>query len=142
MSTLTITFDPDDASDVARVRALLDRIAPADPSSLDPDLLRQKIIALLRGYGETRTAYIREVAQAAPGTASYDDLLAIVGSAKGLGGTHSAIERNWRAKGMFTPFIVTHPSGDSSMDPWLADLVLSVLHDSVDEPDPLLVSAF
>ena len=142
MSTVTITFDPDDVADVARVRALLDRLAPADASSLDPDVIRQKIIALLRGYGETRTAYIRRVAQASPGLASYDDLLAIVGSAKGLGGTHSAIERAWRAKGMTTPFITTHASGESGMDPWLADQVLRVLHDLVDEPDPLLASAF
>ncbi|HEY0001861.1 MAG TPA: hypothetical protein VGB74_15515, partial [Actinoplanes sp.] len=97
---------------------------------------------LLRGYGEKRTEYIRTVAQAAPGRAAFADLIAVVGSAKAIGGTHSAIERAWRAKGMNTPFILTEANGDAAMDLNLADIVLSVLHDQVDEPDPLSSARF
>jgi uncharacterized NAD-dependent epimerase/dehydratase family protein len=82
------------------------------------------------------------VALAAPGSAAFADLIAVVGSAKAIGGTHSAIERAWRAKGMRTVFITTDASGDSWMDPDLADIVLSVLHDQVDEPDPLSSARF
>lgn len=136
MTTITLTFDPDDPAEVEKARALLDRLAPAVPAP-DPEVLRQKVIALLRGYGEKRTEYIRHVAQASPGAAEYDDLVAIVGSAKAVGGTHSAIERAWRAKNMPGPFIATDDLGGALMDEKLADIVLSVLHDVIDEPDPL-----
>ena len=143
MSTITITFDPDDPSDVAHVRSILDRLsATAAPASIDPDVIRQKVIALLRGYGAKRTEYIRQVAQAAPAAADYDDLVAIVGSPKAVGGTHSAIERAWRAKGMNGPFIATDDLGGASMDPDLAQIVLKVLHDVIDEPNPLIAAAF
>lgn len=105
-------------------------------------MLRQKVIALLRGYGTKRTEYIRQVAKAAPGAADYDDLVAIVGSAKAVGGTHSAIERAWRAKNMNGPFIATDDLGGASMDPDLAEVVLQVLHDVIDEPNPLIAASF
>jgi hypothetical protein len=143
MSTITITFDPDDPADVAHVRSILDRLSETQaPATFDPDVLRQKVIALLRGYGTKRTEYIRQVAQAAPGAADYDDMVAIVGSAKAVGGTHSAIERAWRAKGMNGPFIVTDDLGGASMDPQLAEVVLQVLHDVIDEPNPLVAASF
>jgi len=138
MSTVTITFNPDDPADVAAARSALDRFsAPVIAAGLDPDVLRQKVIALLRGYGSKRTEYIRQVARTAPAPADYDDLVAIVGSAKAVGGTHSAIERAWRAKGMTGPFISTDDLGGASMDTDLADIVLQVLHDVIDEPNPL-----
>jgi len=143
MSTITITFDPDDPTDVAHVRSILDRLTETQaPTVLDPDVLSQKVIALLRGYGTKRTEYIRQVAQAAPAAADYDDLVAIVGSPKAVGGTHSAIERAWRAKGMNGPFIATDDLGGASMDPDLAQIVLKVLHDVIDEPNPLIAAAF
>jgi hypothetical protein len=143
MSTITITFDPDDPNDVARVRSILDRLSETQaPAVTDPDVLRQKVIALLRGYGTKRTEYIRQVAQAAPAAADYDDMVAVVGSAKAVGGTHSAIERAWRAKGMNGPFIVTDDLGGASMDPALAEIVLQVLHDVIDEPNPLIAASF
>jgi hypothetical protein len=143
MSTITITFDPDNPADVAHARSILDRLSePEAITTLDPEVIRQKVIALLRGYGSKRTEYIRQVAQAAPGQAAFADLVAVVGSAKAIGGTHSAIERAWRAKGMTTPFILTDGNGDASMDLDLADIVLSVLHDQVDEPDPLSSARF
>jgi len=143
MSTITITFDPDDPTDVAHVRSILDRLTETQaPAVLDPDVLSQKVIALLRGYGTKRTEYIRQVAQAAPAAADYDDLVAIVGSPKAVGGTHSAIERAWRAKGMNGPFIATDDLGGASMDPDLAQIVLKVLHDVIDEPNPLIAAAF
>ena len=143
MATITITIDPDNPVDVAQARSILDRLAETRPSSsLDPDALRQKVIALIRGYGSKRTEYIRQVAQAAPAAASYEDLVAVVGSPKAVGGTHSAIERAWRAKGMTGPFISTDDLGGSSMDPFLADIVLTVLHDVIDEPDPLQAASF
>jgi len=143
MATVTITFNPDLEGDIEEARSILDRLsAQRDQAATDPSVVREKIIALLRGYGEKRTEYIREVAKAAPGAASFNDLIAIVGSAKAIGGTHSAIERAWRAKGMTSTFISTDSSGDASMDLNLAELVLSVLHDQVDEPDPLSSARF
>jgi hypothetical protein len=143
MATVTITFDPALAGEVDQARSILDRLAATDAeASAGPSVIREKVVALLRGYGEKRTAYIREVARAAPGAASFADLIAIVGSAKAIGGTHSAIERAWRAKGMATTFISTDAAGDATMDPALADIVLGVLHDLVDEPDPLSSARF
>ena len=139
---MTITFDPDLAGDIEEARNILDRLSDSRTDPADPDILREKIIALLRGYGEKRTEYIRQVALAAPGSAPFADLIAVIGSAKAIGGTHSAIERAWRAKGMKTTFIFTDPAGDASMDPDLAEIVLSVLHDQVDEPDPLSSARF
>jgi len=143
MATVTITFNPDLEGEIEEARSILDRLSAARAgASTDPSVIREKIIALLRGYGEKRTEYIREVAKAAPGAASFSDLVAIVGSAKAVGGTHSAIERAWRAKGMTSAFISTDSAGDASMDLNLADIVLSVLHDQVDEPDPLSSARF
>ena len=140
---MTIHFNPDLEGDIEEARSILDRLsASRADTSTDPQVLREKIIALLRGYGDKRTEYIRQVALAAPGSAAFADLIAVIGSAKAIGGTHSAIERNWRAKGMNSTFIYTDANGDASMDPDLADIVLSVLHDSVDEPDPLPSARF
>jgi hypothetical protein len=143
MATVTITFNPDLEGDIEEARSILDRLsAQREQAATDPSVVREKIIALLRGYGEKRTEYIREVAKASPGAASFNDLIAIVGSAKAIGGTHSAIERAWRAKGMTSTFISTDANGDSTMDLDLADIVLNVLHDQVDEPDPLNSARF
>ena len=142
MTTITLTFDPEDPADVAQARSILDRLATPGLTAYDPELIGQKVVALLRGYGLKRTEYIRRVAQAAPAAADYDDLVAIVGSPKAVGGTHSAIERAWRAKGMTGPFIITDDLGGASMDPALADIVLKVLHDVLDEPNPLAAAAF
>jgi hypothetical protein len=143
MSTVTITFDPDDPADVAHARSVLDRLtATQAPATIEPEVVRQKVIALLRGYGSKRTEYIRQVAQAAPASADYDDLVAIVGSPKAVGGTHSAIERAWRAKNMPGPFIATDDLGGASMDADLAEIVLQVLHDVIDEPNPLVAASF
>jgi hypothetical protein len=143
MASVTITFDPDLEGDIEEARSILDRLGrTSTETSADPEVLREKIIALLRGYGEKRTEYIRQVALAAPGRASFTDLIAAIGSAKAIGGTHSAIERAWRAKGMTTTFISTDAIGDAGMEPHLAEIVLEVLHDQVDEPDPLLSARF
>ena len=142
MVNITVTFDPDDAADLNKARAVLDRLsATSDAEITDPEAIHQKVIALLRGYGHNRVEYIRAVAKAAPGRARYEDLVAIVGSSKALGGTHSSIERAWRAKGMPGPFIETDDTGDASMDMRLADIVLYALHE-VDEPDPLVAARF
>jgi hypothetical protein len=143
MASVTITFDPDLEGDIEEARSILDRLSRASAeTSVDPEVLREKIIALLRGYGEKRTEYIRQVALASPGRAAFADLIAAIGSAKAIGGTHSAIERAWRAKGMTTTFISTDAIGDATMEPHLAEIVLEVLHDQVDEPDPLLSARF
>src|SRR4051812_25823141 len=143
MVTLTLNLNPDLESDIEQARALLERLSAAHVEAVvKPDVLREKIIALLRGYGQKRTDYIRHVAQASPRQAPHSELIEIVGSAKAVGGTHSAIERAWRAKGMTTPFITTDPIGDAYMDLDLADIVLSVLHDQIDEPDPLSSARF
>lgn len=142
MVNVTISFDPASQADVAEARALLDRLSTAAPAaSPDPEAIHQKVIALLRGYGHNRTEYIRAVAQASPQRAKYEDLIRIVGSAKAIGGTHSAIERAWRAKGMPGPFIDTDLNGDAVMDMRLADIVLFALHE-MDEPDPLAAARY
>ena len=143
MATVTITFNPDLEGDIEEARFILNRLSAShDDNSSDPEVLREKIIALLRGYGEKRTEYIRQVALAAPGRAAFADLIAVIGSAKAIGGTHSAIERAWRAKGMTTTFISTDATGNARMEPDLAKIVLEVLHDLVDEPDPLTSARF
>ena len=142
MVNVTLSFDPDDRSDVARARELLDRLSSSEASRTpDPEAIHQKVIALLRGYGPNRTGYIRAVAQASPKKAKYEDLIRIVGSAKAIGGTHSAIERAWRAKGMPGPFIETDLNGDATMDMRLADIVLFAMHE-MDEPDPLAAARY
>ena len=142
MVNITLTFDPDNRSDVARARDLLDRLSTAEPAGTpDPETVHQKVIALLRGYGHNRTEYIRAIAQASPKKAKYEDLIRIVGSAKAIGGTHSAIERAWRAKGMPGPFIETDLNGDAMMDMRLADIVLFAMHE-MDEPDPLAAARY
>lgn len=142
MINITVTFDPASEADIAQARALLDHFSADHQSkTTDPEAIHQKVIALLRGYGRNRTEYIREVAKASPDSASYDDLVRIVGSAKGIGGTHSAIERAWRAKDMTGPFIETDLNGNARMDMKLADIVLFALHE-LDEPDPLRAARY
>jgi hypothetical protein len=142
MVNITISVDPGDPDDIARAHTLLDRLSTTTvPSTPDPEHIHQKVIALLRGYGHNRTEYIRAVAQASPGRAKYEDLIRIVGSPKAIGGTHSAIERAWRAKGMPGPFIDTDLNGDAMMDMRLADIVLFALHE-IDEPDPLAAARY
>lgn len=142
MVNVTVTFDPASEADLQQARALLDNFSAALHSeTTDPEAIHQKVIALLRGYGHNRTEYIRAVAKASPGRARYEELVAIVGSPKAIGGTHSAIERAWRAKGMPGPFIDTDESGDASMDMRLADIVLYALHE-VDQPDPLAAARY
>lgn len=142
MFNVTVTFDPTNPADLEQAQALLDHYAQAHrPVSTDPDAIHQKVIALLRGYGHNRTEYIRAIAQASPERASYAHLVRIVGSAKAIGGTHSAIERAWRAKGMPGPFIETDPSGNARIDVKLADVVLFALHE-IDEPDPLAAARY
>jgi hypothetical protein len=142
MINVTVTFDPNNESEIEQARAILDHFSEANKSNTaDPEATHQKVIALLRGYGHNRTEYIREVAKASPDRALYEDLVKIVGSAKAIGGTHSAIERAWRAKGMPGPFIETDLNGNARMDMSLADIVLFALHE-LDEPDPLAAARY
>jgi len=141
MVNLTISFDPADPAEVSRARELLDRLSTSTAVPADAEAVHQKVIALLRGYGHNRTEYIRAVAQASPERARCEDLIRIVGSAKAIGGTHSAIERAWRAKGMPGPFIDTDLNGNAAMDMRLADVVLLALHE-IDEPDPLAAARY
>ena len=141
MVNITVTFDPSSTADIDRVRALLDQLSGSGTAALDPETIHQKVIALLRGYGHKRVEYIRAVAKASPDRASYEELVGIVGSAKAIGGTHSAIERACRAKGMPGPFIETDLNGDAKMDMKLADIVLFALHE-MDEPDLLAAARY
>lgn len=142
MVTITFTVDPSNPADIAQAHTLLDQLGnTAAPAAPDPEHIHQKVIALLRGYGHNRTEYIRAVAHASPERAKYEDLIRIVGSPKAIGGTHSAIERAWRAKGMPGPFIETDLNGNAVMDMRLADIVLFALHE-IDEPDPLAAARY
>ena len=142
MTTISITIDPTNPTDIDKARAFLDQLGGNTIQLVtSAETLRQKIIALLRGYGEKRVNYIRLVAEASPDRAHYDDIAAVVGSPKAVGGTHSAIERAWRAKGVAGPLIDTDINGDARMDPALAALVLEVLHEQ-DEADPLELARY
>jgi hypothetical protein len=142
MVNVTVTFDPANQAEIEQTRALLDHFtAMNNPKTTDPEAIHQKVIALLRGYGHNRTEYIRAVAQASPERAAYEELVKIVGSPKAIGGTHSSIERAWRAKGMPGPFIETDLNGNARMDMSLADIVLFALHE-LDEPDPLAAARY
>jgi hypothetical protein len=115
MVNVTVTFDPANQAEIEQTRALLDHFtAMNNPKTTDPEAVHQKVIALLRGYGRNRTEYIRAVAQASPDRATYEDLVKIVGSPKAIGGTHSSIERAWRAKGMPGPFTCWPPRATES----------------------------
>ena len=141
MINVTVTFDPTNEGDIQKARAILDQLSGINRPVEDPEAIHQKVIALLRGYGHKRTEYIRAVAKASPDRAQYDDLVSIVGSPKAIGGTHSSIERAWRAKGMPGPFIETDINGDARMEMSLADIVLFALHE-LDEPDPLVAARY
>jgi len=142
MVNVTVTFDPANQAEIEQTRALLDHFtAMNNPKTTDPEAVHQKVIALLRGYGRNRTEYIRAVAQASPDRATYEELVKIVGSPKAIGGTHSSIERAWRAKGMPGPFIETDLNGNARMDMSLADIVLFALHE-LDEPDVLAAARY
>jgi hypothetical protein len=130
MVSVTVTFDPGNEADVAQAKAVLDQFGPGNTTiTTDPDVVHQKVLTLLRGYGPHRIEYIRAVAKASPERASYAELVAIVGSPKAIGGTHSSIERAWRAKGMPAPFIETDREGNARMDMKLADIVLFALQE-------------
>ena len=60
-------------------------------------------------------------------------------SPKAIGGTHSSVERAWRAKGMVGPFIQTDLNGNAKMDMSLADIVLFALHELY-VPDQLVAA--
>jgi hypothetical protein len=137
MVSVTVTFDPSNDAEVAQAKAVIEQFGP-DKTTIgaDPDVVHQKVVAMLRGYGQQRIEYIRAVAQAAPARASVEELVAIVGSPKAIGGTHSSIERAWRAKGMSGPFIETDRQGNARMDRKLADIVLVALRE-LDEHEPL-----
>ena len=141
MVNVTVTFDPADQVEIDKVRALLDHFSSVNPKTTDREAILQKVVALLRGYGRNRTEYIRAVAQASPEPAPYEALVKIVGSPKAIGGTHSSIERAWRAKGMPGPFIQTDANGNASMEMALADIVLFALH-GLDEPDLLAATRY
>lgn len=139
MANVTITFDPDDPTDVARAVRHLYRFAPADAASrpqptapsgigpVDDRELRNRVTSLVRGYGEGRHGYLRVVAEASPEWATYDDIERLFTSPKGIGGTHSAIERSWRKMGAEAEMIETDMHGNSRMAPEIAQVVLEVL---------------
>jgi hypothetical protein len=143
MVNVTVTFDPTNAAEIEQARLIIDQLAsgPTTTEQPEPEAIHQKVVALLRGYGHNRIEYIRAVAKASPSTASFDELVNIVGSAKAIGGTHSSVERAWRAKGMVGPFIQTDLNGNARMDMSLADIVLFALHE-LDEPDPLVAARY
>lgn len=127
MSTVTITFDPDDPRDVAAAQRHLARFT-GDASPHTPgDELRQRITALVKGYGKGRLSYLRLIAEASPNAADYRDIEALFDSPKAIGGTHSSIERSWRRMGAAADLIETDVNGSSKMAPDLARLVLEVL---------------
>lgn len=100
--------DPDDIEQAAAVLAVLRRLgSPADPptpsrgggtASLEA-VIEQ--IANPAKYGENRLGYLRRVAAAGAAGIAVSDLLEehFGASYKGFGGTHSSIERSWRALG-------------------------------------------
>lgn len=129
-TTISITLNPNNPSDLAEARALLDRLEGTATGSTPDDDVRQQVTAIIRGYGKGRLDYLRAVAEASPGRASYDDVAKLFENPKGIGGTHSSIEKSWRAMGGSGKFIDTDRNGDSLMDPALAEIVLELLDDA------------
>lgn len=138
MTTVTITFNPSDPRDVALAAEHVARFAdtpaqlPAATATEPKDgakLLRDRVTALVRGYGEGRHRYLRLIASASPEPARYADIEALFDSPKAIGGTHSSIERSWRSMGAEGAIIDTDMHGNSRMDPAIARVVLAVLEE-------------
>lgn len=96
---ITLTIDPNDPADLddasATIDAFRDRLSPPDPQDLVA-IVRQ----LMAGYGEGRTGYIRLVADAGDAGASQSAVAAhFGGDGHAIGGTHSSVERSWKALG-------------------------------------------
>ena len=127
MGTVTITFDPDDPRDLAAAQRHLARFTRGASPATPDDELRERVTALIRGYGKGRLSYLRLIAEASPEAAPYRDIEALFDSPKAIGGTHSSIERSWRGMGATTDIIETDMNGSSKMAPDLARLVLEVL---------------
>lgn len=137
MVKVTVSFEPSNPSDLAEVRRLIDLFGegpPDDPVDRSDDA-RQRVAALLRGYGEGRRNYLRLIAQASPGRARHNQIAALFDSPKGIGGTRASIEKSWRAMGGTTKFIDTDRNGDSRIAPDLAALVLEQISELEREDD-------
>jgi hypothetical protein len=123
---VTVTVDPDDPADLARAQRLLERLG-VPPSTTPEEDLRERVRSILRGYGTGRLSYVKTIAEASPTRVPVDRLLALFESPKAIGGTHSSIERSWRALGGTGMFIDTDRQGNSRMEPALAQVALEVL---------------
>lgn len=116
---ITMTFDPTDLTDLDNVTALIDHCRDRIdlPSADDVVGIVRK---LMTGYGGGRTGYIRLVAAAGNDGASQAAVAAHFGGAgRAIGGTHSSIERAWRAlggTGLAEQFIETTPNGTHRMN--------------------------
>lgn len=108
---LTMTFDPSDNGDLDRAEAVLAALRQPelrleDQPSLGPGKRRplgtviDKITDPAK-YGENRLGYLRRVAKAGSEGVAVSELLEqhFGGSYNAFGGTHSSIERSWKAHG-------------------------------------------
>lgn len=89
-------------TDIAEAIELLERIQAGLQTVNDPDLAKAVgAVADLKRYGKGRLGYLADVAAAGDAGADVAKLMAdhFGGSHHAFGGTHSSIEKTWRANG-------------------------------------------
>src|SRR4051794_35359661 len=98
---LKLEVDPNSPSDLQDAIELLERLLDEPTDDPDPDLA--KIIGAVahKQYGAGRLGYLAAVAAAGDAGADIADLMRdhFGGSHHSFGGTHSSIEKTWRARG-------------------------------------------
>jgi hypothetical protein len=127
LMNISVSVNPNDPADLAAAIDFLSRLLEAPDTPSDDSAVRDRVRAILRGYGAGRLDYVRLIAEAAPDRVPVDRIVALFKSPKAVGGTHSSIERSWRAAGGTGMFIETDRHGDSRMDAELAAIALEVL---------------
>ena len=150
----TLTFDPTDPRDIATTRSVLDSLAASSPTSpsrgtasatsngpaagMADDDLKRIIAAIADGhtYGKNRRGYLRGLAEA--GAAGIDigewKSTHFEDSHQKYGGTHSSIEKSWRALGgeSFAPELIWEQAGRQFMVSEARELVLAYTADLAD----------
>lgn len=139
---IQLTIDPTKVEDLDQAETLLAafRLAQGggDPDGLLAAAGRESLTAVIQQlanpsrYGENRLGYLRKVAGAGADGIPVGELLEehFEGNFKGYGGTHSSIERTWRALGgrqWADELIATTPDDRQVMYAPAIPLVLALL---------------
>lgn len=147
----TITFDPTDANELERARTLMRTIAGSSSLASDSDAPRptmagktdkageaalERIIATIADaetYGINRRGYLRGLAEAGDEGIDVQDWRRnhFRGSHQRYGGTHSSIEKSWKALGgdQFAPELISEQAGRQILLREARDFVLTYTAD-------------